>query len=769
MAAREVDEANRARSCSRCPNRMSKLKYDKHSFCSSCRQQVCDLNTVCDECKDWPTEFRKIYVAHQRTLVSKRKYKTKIAGSSATSPEPDDSDDETEIIDSPHEPSPKASPEASPAPVVETHTPNPSGNFDFQKVMDHISTEMSKISQQVLGRIAQQSDVGLARRDSEANPSENVRPNPTFIQVSEADRNKRREIEEVEEEMNYLKSHIDDIHASLEVFQLRGREPPQALLDELANKHALLSEVHQHSLRLHGAFASHTTRSRDRPSRASPAVVTASVSPTTSEKRPRDGDFSPDPKRFRREDEPHRFYRDGREFSAARSHSRGKSPHTSSDSTEPRPGTSRQASPPRRHFSPRYRGDLPRSNSPRQRFSPRYRRDSPSRRSSPQESHPRKTSIPPDSAPKPDTRGPTPRHSSSREFPSPSGKHKRTPSRSPHASGDEEETREEPEPEDSSDKSSFGAMTKFLQATFPKAVVSPVRPPSAPPSMLEAAGISQDPSQPGNQLAWFEVVTAALEDTQKRCSRTVGEGKPWSTILAKGSKHEIVGDSPSQGRELKINPSVYDLLRSKVFEKRLMPLSLKEGANLEKTLRHAMESHSFLLWSVTALMRTMSDRGNYPQDDPLLDQIQKSISKSGSNVASALATSTAFVSMKRRETLLQNAVPAVTDAQKRKLYSDPLFQTKDLFEESSLEVARTAARDVSLFRPHLQQRPSSSSPLVPKRPGTSSGYGKGRGKFSTSSLGTRRSPRRSPTRSRGGSRFNRKPSDTPRKRGGFRK
>ena len=63
--------------------------------------------------------------------------------------------------------------------------------------------------------------------------------------------------------------------------------------------------------------------------------------------------------------------------------------------------------------------------------------------------------------------------------------------------------------------------------------------------------------------------------------------------------------------------------------------------------------------------------------------------------------------------------PSVTDAQKRKLLSDPIFDQKDLFVPASLEAAREAARDVSLYR-GAQSRPSTSSGSNQRRPFNSS-------------------------------------------------
>ena len=69
------------RSCLTCSSRLSDFCFDKHTFCEKCCNQVCGYNSFCDECRSWSTDFRKIYVKHQRTLhqkcVSKEKAKAK--------------------------------------------------------------------------------------------------------------------------------------------------------------------------------------------------------------------------------------------------------------------------------------------------------------------------------------------------------------------------------------------------------------------------------------------------------------------------------------------------------------------------------------------------------------------------------------------------------------------------------------------------------------------------------------------------------------------
>ena len=205
-------------------------------------------------------------------------------------------------------------------------------------------------------------------------------------------------------------------------------------------------------------------------------------------------------------------------------------------------------------------------------------------------------------------------------------------------------------------------------------------------------------------------------------------------------------------------------MSSKPSESRSVPLSVKEAAGLETTLRSIMESYNFQLWTITALFRFLGDLGHFGLDDPLLDQFQRSFSRGTENVAAGMASAVAFVTTKRRESFLSHMVPSVTDAQKRKLLSDPLFNQRDLFAPASVEAAREAARDVSLCR-GAQSRPSTSSGTTQRR--TFSSSSSSRGCPHSSPLSP---PQRSPASS-SSRRFQpkKKSSDPPKKRGGFRR
>ena len=149
---------------------------------------------------------------------------------------------------------------------------------------------------------------------------------------------------------------------------------------------------------------------------------------------------------------------------------------------------------------------------------------------------------------------------------------------------------------------------------------------------------------------------------------------------------------------------------------------------------------------------------------PLLDQFQRSFSKGTEHVAVGLTSAVAFVTTKRRESFLSHMVPSVTEAQKRNLFSDPIFQQKDLFAPATLDAARHAAKDVSLYK-GAQSRPSTSSGTTQRRPFSSSSASRGRAQSSAPSTpqGSQASSssRRFPPQ--------KKSSDPPKKRGGFRR
>ena len=320
------------------------------------------------------------------------------------------------------------------------------------------------------------------------------------------------------------------------------------------------------------------------------------------------------------------------------------------------------------------------------------------------------------------------------------------------------------EEEDNFRPSSLDLLLDYITSTFPTASQPFIQPSSKRFQIMETAGLVDESSQQITNLAWYGCIRSAWDSTQRKFDAKVSEGKSLSSILTTVSRTERVSDSPCQGRATKVNSQVFDLMSSRPPESRSVPMSIREATSLETTLRGAMESYNFQLWIVTALFRFLGDSGCCPMDDPLLDQFQRSFSRGAENLAAALASSTALVSAKRRESYLTHMFPSVTDAQKRKLHSDPLFDQKELFAPASIEAAREAARDFSLYR-GAQSRPSTSSGPNQRRRFNANNS---RGHQNTSPRSTSQRARNSSSSS-GRFQQRKKSSDPPRKRGGFRR
>ena len=330
-------------------------------------------------------------------------------------------------------------------------------------------------------------------------------------------------------------------------------------------------------------------------------------------------------------------------------------------------------------------------------------------------------------------------------------------------------SREEKEADETSVPPTVKAMVNFIMKSFPEATASLAHPSSRSFDLSASVGATDVATPSGSLLAWCQVMADSFTATQKRFSQRIQEGRACHTLLPSFHRFERVSNSPTQGKELTANPDILDLLRNKVPDFQQLPISIKEGISIERCLRSMMETHSFLTWSVMGLIKSLYEKKLLPKDDPVISQLQKSFSKACSSMASGLASNTAFMTMKRRQLLLSHVVPSVSEAQKRNLLSDPFFQTGSLFDASSVESARSAARDLSLFKPHLKASSSSSQSRRRRPSGSSAQRGSARQSSRPSSSQRSSSPFRQQSGRKGDARFHKKSSGTPQKRGGFRK
>ena len=222
------------------------------------------------------------------------------------------------------------------------------------------------------------------------------------------------------------------------------------------------------------------------------------------------------------------------------------------------------------------------------------------------------------------------------------------------------------------------AMIDFILKSFPGATASPAHPSSRSFDLSSSAGVTDAATPSGSLLAWCHAMSDAFSDTQKRFTQRIKDGRVCHSLLPTLHRFERVSNSPTQGKELKANPDVLDLLRNKVPDFRYLPISIKEGIAVERSLRSCLESHNFRTWSVMALIRSLHEKKLLPKDDPVISQLQKSFSKACSNVASCITSNTAFVTMKRRQLLLSHVVLR-SPKLKRETCSRILFSRQVLF------------------------------------------------------------------------------------------
>ena len=96
MAATDPKQRN-LRKCTNCTSRMPSFLYDNHTLCTKCRNQVCNMNLVCDECRDWPITKRKNFVHYNNKLRIKCESKRRQARLASTASDQSVFDTDTDV------------------------------------------------------------------------------------------------------------------------------------------------------------------------------------------------------------------------------------------------------------------------------------------------------------------------------------------------------------------------------------------------------------------------------------------------------------------------------------------------------------------------------------------------------------------------------------------------------------------------------------------------------------------------------------------------
>ena len=131
---------------------------------------------------------------------------------------------------------------------------------------------------------------------------------------------------------------------------------------------------------------------------------------------------------------------------------------------------------------------------------------------------------------------------------------------------------------------SLALLLDYIMSKFPSASKPLAQPSSRRFHVFETAGLVEESSQRSSNLAWFDHMRFACESAQSK----IFEGRSLSTLMPSVSRTEKVSDSPCQGKGLKVNSQVYDLMSSKPSDSRSVPLSVREATVLETTLRYGV-------------------------------------------------------------------------------------------------------------------------------------------------------------------------------------
>ena len=200
----------------------------------------------------------------------------------------------------------------------------------------------------------------------------------------------------------------------------------------------------------------------------------------------------------------------------------------------------------------------------------------------------------------------SPRHQHSSRASSGDNPFERPPSRS-SPTIPSSPSKDDKEADESSLTAPVKAMIDFILKSFPDAQESPSHPSSRSFDLSAYAGVTDAAIPSGSLLAWCLAMSDAFSDTQQRFAHRIKDGRVCHTLLPTLNKFEKVSNSPTQGRELKANPDILDLLRNRIPDISHVPMSLKETVAVERSLRSGLESHNFLTWSVVALIRSLHE------------------------------------------------------------------------------------------------------------------------------------------------------------------
>ena len=630
----------RFRKCTNCTSRMPSITYDNHTLCIKCRKQVCDMTVVCEECRDWPITKRQVFVNYSNSLRIKRESKQRQARLAADYAS-DQSVYETDTDVPVDEPS---------VPVQNVHvdrlnlgqqqcliseeiivSAGPSTETDTSQFLSLPTGEgLDKLVLSLLARITDLESTRGLQPPVQNQPitneiSQQAVISPNVCQPSVQSQSAGSKVSQ----QGFILPNV--CQPSVENQSVgSGISQQSFILPNVCQPSAQAgSQINQQGVILPNVCQPVFTNTEVAGVSAPPPLFLNPVQPVFKlPTAPVSGDSL---QRTVANEQSIQVLQEtlaSTQQAIASFHDRGLRPHQSLlDSAESlaknlkdarlssRPGVSSSAKPkttqtvPTRPETTR-RTEATQGSPPRPEFVSAV--PGPSKRRS--EDSPHRFSD----------------YSSRQGSRSPSRKRSRLSGNSSEEDDSYQSRQQRDDQQDEEDNfrpASLDLLLKYITTKFPAASQPLIQPSSKRFHVMECAGIVDESAQQSSNLPWFSHMRSACDATQRKFDARVSEGKSLSAILPSVSRTEKVSDSPCQGRAVKVNSQVFDLMPSRPAESRSVPLSVREAATLETTLCGVMESSNFQLWTITALFRFLCDSNCCPVDDPLLDQFQRSFSR----------------------------------------------------------------------------------------------------------------------------------------------
>ena len=656
------------RKCTNCTSRMPSFSYDNHTLCTRCRNQVCDMQLVCEECRDWAITKRKVFVNYNNKLRTKREYKQRQARLAGAASDQSVYETDTDV------------------PLDKPSVPVPNVHLDDL----NLGQQQCLISEEVV---------------VSAGPSTETATSDLLLLPPGSDLDKLA--------LTIL-FRLSDLQSA------RGPQTPvqsQSMASGLSQQAVILPNVCQPSVQSLSAGSTISQQGIILPNVCQPSVQAGSgisqpgvILPNVCQPvftNTEVAGVTAPPPLFANPAQPV-FRLPTAPISGGVQHETPQRPVASDEEVQhlqealsstrqaiaslrvsgirplqslldsasslatklqdarlssSRPGVSSSAKPRSPQVGPTRPGTTQRGPETTQR-GPETTRRGPDR--------PESTPVGPD---RPEFDPAVPGPSRRRSFDSPQcssdhssrqGSH--TPRRkrrrlSGNSSDEDPSSQNHQQRDDQQDEednfrpASLDLLLNYITKKFPAASQHLVQPSSKRFHVMESAGLVDESSQQSSNLAWFGHMRSACDSAQRKFEVKVSEGKSLSSILTAVSRTERVSDLPCQGRATKVNSQVFDLMSSRLAESRSVPLSVREATTLETALRGVMESYNFQLWTVTTLFRFLGDSDCCPMDDPLLDQFQRSLSRGGGECRRGVGVDHCLCDRKKKGILLITYVP----------------------------------------------------------------------------------------------------------------